>query len=459
MIIIKKYILTLLFIIMFISDLYSVTNYDSESQLLRASSGINEDDIKIVNGKTELSLFDTFAKAVYNTERLKIVGESYFQAKARKDQAFGAFLPYISLQGMYVLPTSLTGSSPAGFSGTNTGISVYARQNILTGLNEWGNYKGAGEDMNHSRTQMISNASILLLDVSSAFYNTLTFDHALSNSVEILNLYNRMREEQKRRVNLGRSRPSDLLRIDTQIFQLEAQIKETKNQLDSAKLTLATLAGITGNFKIEDRHNLPDLADIISHADEYAAKRIDVKAAKEDLERADTRLTAAMGGYLPNIYAQGAYSLASRSKSGNDYYAGLGVELPIFSGGIVNGKIREAESVKKQAELALSTVRRTALQDIVNAAKSYESSRNEIDAFKKALNAAQRNYQSVTEDYRRDRVTILDVLTSLTTLQSAKNDYEKAGLKCRFNRIWLGVAISEFNGDNIHLLNNIKNGD
>jgi len=450
--------LILLNLMLFFPDIYSADNSNVEAEILRSVSGINNDDIKAANSKTELTLFNAYAKAVYNTERLKISGESYFQASARKDQAFGAFLPYVSLQGMYVIPKSITSTAPASNNGSSTGVSVYARQNLFTGLNEWGSYKGADADLNHSRTLMLYNANLLLLDVSSAFYTILTLDHALKNNREILNLYTRMKDEQRRRVSLGKSRPSELLRIDSQVFQLEAQIKEAKNQLESAKLAFATLAGIDSSYELEDKHILPEIPDVSSRADEFAAKRADVKAAKEDLERADIKLTTALGGHLPNVYAQGAYSLLHRG-NGIDYYAGVGVELPLFSGGIVSGKIKEAESQKRQAELALSNIRRVARQDIINAARSCETSRDEAEAFRKALNAAQSNYQSVTEDYRRDRVTILDVLTSLTLLQSAKNDFEKAEFKYRFNRIWLGVATSEFSGENIHLLNNKQKGD
>ncbi len=452
----KKFFLTSLCILIFASDIYPEAQSVTESGILKNASGIGDDDVKSADSRTTLTLFDSYARAVYNTERLKIDGESYLQAKSRLDQAFGSFLPYLSLQGMYVLPRSIRSSGPAGSSGSSTGVSLYARQNIFTGLNQWGGYRGAESDMNQNLIQMQYNAGLLLLDVSSAFYNVLTLDHALKNNMEILKLYTRMKTEQKRRVSLGKSRTSDLLRIDSQVFQLEAQIKEIKNQLDSAKLAFATLAGIRNLYELNDDHYLPDLPDISSHADELSWKRADVKAARENLDRADIKLKTAIGGHLPEVYAQGTYSILSRNNIKNDYYAGIGFELPLFSGGIVSAKIKEAASEKRQAELALSNTRRLAEQDIINAAQSYETSRDEAEAFKKALDAAQSNYQAVTEDYSRDRVTILDVLTALTLLQSAKNDFEKIEFKCRFNRIWLGVATAEFSGESIHLLKNKK---
>jgi outer membrane protein TolC len=49
-------------------------------------------------------------------------------------------------------------------------------------------------------------------------------------------------------------------------------------------------------------------------------------------------------------------------------------------------------------------------------------------------------------------VTILDVLTSLTSLQNARDEFQRAELQVKLNRISLGVAINEFSGDKIRKL-------
>lgn len=427
---------------------------DTDKDILKEASGISESDYREAAASAKVSLFYAYTRAVIDTERLRIGREAFLQAKARKDQAFAAFLPYISLQGAYILPTTIKGTSIPSSSGSSTGISVYARQNILSGLNDLQAYQSAGYSEKFRRMELQNDAGRLLLDLANLFYNTLTLERGLQNSSEILKLYTRMRNELKRRVALGRSKSSDLLRIDTQIFQLEAQIKELKNRYDSLKRMFATMTGIPGDFTLDDSHSLGEIPDVEAGVDKFIAARWDVKIAGEELELGRIRLRTAYGGHLPTAYIQGAYTLMHRDPGPvNDYYAGLGVELPVFSGGEVNAKIREAESQLKQSELKLADIKRSARQEIIDAAKNYESSSDELEAYYKAYISAQNNYKAVSEDYNRDRVTILDLLTSLTTLQDAKNDYEKAKLKKRLNRIWLGVATSEFTGENIHLLN------
>ena len=426
---------------------------DNSNDILKTASGINIQDYREAASTDKITLFYAYTRAVMDTERLSINKKAFLQASAKKDQAFAAFLPYISLQGAYILPSSIRSTSIPTYSGSSTGISVYAKQTILSGLNDLEKYQSSGYEEKFRRMELQDDAGRLLLDLANIFYNTLTLERNLQSNNEILKLYSRMRSELKRRVALGRSKSSDLLRIDTQIFQLEAQIKELKNRYDSLKRMFATMTGITGDFSLDDSHTLNELTDIDSRLEKLVEGRWDVKLAGEELELGRIKLKTAYGGHLPSAYIQGAYTLTHRDPGPvNDYYAGLGVELPLYSGGEVNAKIREAESILKQAELKLSDVKRTARQEIVDAAKSYESSGEEFEAYRRALASARENYSAVTEDYNRDRVTILDLLTSLTTLQNARNDYEKALLKKRLNRIWLGVSTSEFNGENIHLL-------
>jgi hypothetical protein len=122
-----------IFIVTLIIPLVCYASNTSRETLLQEVSGVTDDDIdNAKNNLQSLSLFDAFALTVYNTEILKIGSESYFQAVMRKRQAFGSFLPYLALQGNYVIPTSIKGTSPAGSSGISTGVSLYGRQNIIT---------------------------------------------------------------------------------------------------------------------------------------------------------------------------------------------------------------------------------------------------------------------------------------------------------------------------------------
>ena len=443
------------FVIILTMPLVCLASDNSRETLLREVSGIT--DVDIANAKSnlqELSLFDAFALAVYNTEDLKIGSESYFQAIERKRQNFGNFLPYLAFQGNYVLPTSIKGSAPVSSSGLSSGISLYGRQNILSGLSEWGNYSLAGKDVELNKMQLSVMTNGLLLDVSAAYYSVLTLQDLYKSNTEILNLYKKTRAEIARRTSIGRSKVSDLLRVDTQVYQLEAQIKDIETILDSTKLALSFLTGVN-SYLLKDTFSFSEIPDAIEKADELLLTRPDVKFAGIMLEKANISYSVSIGGHLPNIYAHGAYSIYSRGP-GNDYYVGIGAELPIFEGGSAQAKIKEADSQKKAAEFNLTKVKKDAKQDIIDSAALVNVSKSQYDAYRKAYESSQKTYQAVMSDYTKDRVTVLDVLSSLTSLQSAKNDFEKINLTRKLYRIRLGIAIFEYAGENIKLIEGVK---
>ena len=58
----------------------------------------------------------------------------------------------------------------------------------------------------------------------------------------------------------------------------------------------------------------------------------------------------------------------------------------------------------------------------------------------------------MSNEYRLNQVTILDVLTSLTNLQTVRDDYERVLLQLKLNRVRLGIAVNEFTGEKIKIL-------
>jgi outer membrane protein len=308
--------------------------------------------------------------------------------------------------------------------------------------------------MELSRIQLSAITNNLLFDVSTAYYSVLTLQDLCKSNNEILSLYKQTRAEIARRTSIGRSKVSDLLRIDTQIYQLEAQIKDIETSLESTKLALSILTGID-SFSLKDTFNFSEKPDVIEKAEELLLKRPDVKFAGIMLEKAETSYLASMGEHLPNIYVQGAYSIYSRG-TGNDYYVGLGAELPIFQGGSAQARVREADSQKKAAELNLLKAKKTARQDIIDSAMLVNSCKSQYDAYQKAYEFSQKTYRAVMADYAKDRVTVLDVLSSLTNLQAAKNDFERVNLTRKLYRIKLGVALFEYAGENIRLIESNK---
>lgn len=409
--------------------------------LLQKASGITAGDIERASRKKEFTLFDCFAMAVYKTERLALGGESAVQAEARKRQAVGAFLPKISLRGSAVYTPHVTPSQ-------RTMASIYARQNLFTGLNEYYQLKSSSIDIRIREYQLRHDAGLLLLDVASAFYVFLQIRKSLDINRQILQSSSEMLGEQKRRAAIGRSRWSEVSRTSAQIRKVEAVIQALQADLESARLQLSTIAGLPADFTLAEQADFEKPDYLPGDLKKAVDRRWDVKAAIEQLESARAGARAAWGGHLPSAYVEGSYYLYQQEISGQDassvqardYIVSLGAELPLFSGGITAAKVKEAESIERAAGLALSRTLRFAAQDITDSYQRWENSKKEVEALKKVRESVEESNRMVMDEYRMRLVPVLDVLVSITALQSARDDYARAQFQNKLDYIRLEVA-------------------
>ncbi len=425
-------------------------------KMIRQATGVSDDDVKAASGKEKITLFDAYTLAVYNTERMAMEGENSVQSREKRLQAYTSFVPRLSLKAVKAFP----GLSREYLTSSRSMMSLYARLPLITGLDEVSGIRAAGSDLRINGYSLRHTAGLLLKDVAASYYSLLSIGKSLKNTEEIMELYLRTLTELRRRVAIGRSRQSEILRTNTQIFKLGADIVSLKNDLDHAKTAFRTVTGIEGDFSLEDGGDPP--APDYSPADFEAltAERWDVKAAREYVEYAKAGEMSAWGLHLPSAYLEGSYILfqdtirtsTSSPSRYRDYTLSLGVELPILGGDVTFAKVREARSVRRQADLALSGTVRSAGEELLDAYHNWESSGKGLDAYRKAYESADENFRTVSAEYKLNLVTILDLLTAINSLQSAREDYELAGLRLKLDRLNLAVAANEFSGDKISAL-------
>ncbi len=416
--------------------------------LLFEATGITRADIDRAVKKETLDLLDIYVLAVSSTERMAIEGEYALQADARRRQALGLFLPRVSLKATKPM-TEEDRTSP---STQRTSVSLYARQNLLTGLDEYSSFRGSTAEQRYRRLILSDSAGRLLLDAASVYLKALQIEKNLKNRGKTLEHYRGIAGELRRRVAVGRSRQSELLRTNSQIYKIKAEIESLQNGYAQARNSLSVISGVPQEKRLVEEVCLPPAPEMPRDKSKMIESRFDIKAAVEALDIARSKLLAAQGGHLPSIYLEGNYRLYQHYETGRDIYAGLGAELPIFSGGITSARVSEAASVRRQAELRLEQTRRVSRNEIEEAHSTYSSSMHAMESFKKALDAADNNYRAILGEYRLNLVTLLDVFSALTTLESARDDYERTVLENCLSRIRLGVATGEFYGKGINKL-------
>ena len=118
----------------------------------------------------------------------------------------------------------------------------------------------------------------------------------------------------------------------------------------------------------------------------------------------------------------------------------LSLTVPLYAGGGIQSRVREALSQQLQAELSLNQARRLAQQEVrtVHAAVVFDLAQR--DALEKSTEAARKSYEAQRQEYRLGLVTNLDVLQALTALQQNQRALDRVRFSAKLDFLRLQAA-------------------
>ncbi len=409
-------------------------------------TGLTSSDAQNAAKKNILNLWDVYTLAVERTESLASKYEDIEQADAQNQQAIASILPHIFLNDRRSWQSNdyVFGSSNSLFTPLGNTIYVSGTETLLTGLDQVAAIQGAGALLDQTRHLHRQEARDLLLAVARAFYGALQAQDTLQSKQEILKLTEETLKQEQKWKTIGRSRDSDVLNVEAQLAQINADLENAQNQLAQARESLAVLADLKPDQPLISEESAVPSAFSLNEVEARADDRSDVLAARSGIALADAQLLQAHGEHLPSLAFQGQYFLQQDGGSPTpNWNFQLVASLPLFEGGAILAHERSAASKKRQAEMQYTLARRQAHQDIREAYQSLASSLRQVSAYDKALNAAQKDYAAVERDRKLALNTNLDVLQSLTQLQNAKSNYNHAHYQALMSWLWLGVATGE----------------
>ena len=186
---------------------------------------------------------------------------------------------------------------------------------------------------------------------------------------------------------------------------------------------------------------MPDTLEPISAYLAGIPNRPDVHAAQQRLIAASEGIAIARGEHYPSLDLNANYYLQRPGYLRDSKWdVQLQLTIPLYAGGSVQSKVREAGAQRNQAELTQSQVLRLADQEIRSLYQSVSSNLSQLQALAKATQAAKKNYAAQLRDYRLGLVTNLDVLQSLTAYQQNQRSLDHTRLTTKSNYLQLLAA-------------------
>ncbi|MBP9699280.1 MAG: TolC family protein, partial [Elusimicrobia bacterium] len=172
-----------------------------------------------------------------------------------------------------------------------------------------------------------------------------------------------------------------------------------------------------------------------------AARRPDVEAQRQEAAGQEYRVRYEKGFYWPSLNFSGNYYTQRPTLfEPVNWDMALNLSVPLFQGGSVAARVRDAQSGLIQAQLSLSYLERQIQSDVKKAYSAWTASLDESDALQQAYYAAKKSYDAQKREYRLGLVTNLDVLNATNLMQTAKRAWDDAQVDVQRRYVALIVA-------------------
>ena len=211
---------------------------------------------------------------------------------------------------------------------------------------------------------------------------------------------------------------------------------------------------------------LPQPADMTKWVEMAETGAITVQVSQASLEVARQEIQRQRAGHYPTLdlvatrgrsSVTGATTSSTGGSDGNSNTVGFSLTVPLFAGGAVMSKDREAVALKEKALADLDTARRSAALSARQAYLGVTSGLAQVKAYEAALTSSTSAVDSTKLGYEVGVRINIDVLNAQTQLFDTKQKLAKARLDTLGALLKLKAAAGTLNEDDLQAVNALLN--
>ena len=388
----------------------------------------------------------TIASAQY---ALDAVTEKIPQARAN-------LLPVAALtgnDGNTRADTEFTGVPPVDRNMKSWGWTLQLTQPLLRADTIYA-YKESGYLVEQAEAQYAQAKQDLLVRVAQAYFAVNVAQDAIGAADAQVAALEEQLAQVTRGVKLGTHSQTDTDDTKSRLGSARSQRVSAQNDLESARAELEKIVGA----RIENLATLqpeltpppPSPADPRSWMDQARSANPAVIAQHAALEAARQDIKRNRAGHLPtlDLVANVGSNYASHSLTTPDDFStratqhevGVQLNVPIYSGGAINSKVREATATMLKAESDLEAASRQAATDAQQAYAGVMNGLAQVEALNTAVESGQSAVKGNRAGYKLGIRINVDVLNAQQQLFSAERDLSKARYEALLQGLKLKAA-------------------
>ncbi|MBK1642154.1 type I secretion protein TolC [Chromatium okenii] len=397
-------------------------------------------------------LIQIYDIAVENDPALREAEQTLFATRELKPQAQALLLPSVAVSGeVQQQNVESTGNGTYGrFDRTDRYSTQNAqavfKQSVFNRAN-WMTLQQSDHIIAQAEAEYRNTQIELMVKTTEAYFNVLRAADAVTVQEALLRANERQLEQSKQRFEVGLVAITDVNESQAAFDRSRADVITSKNVLNRV---WEALRAIVGPIKLPLARlgeqlplSPPEPNDITTWAETALRGNFGIIAASEAANAAKGKIDIERSGHYPTVSMQAGYDL---SRSGAEYntdadtgFVGLSVNVPIFQGGSVTSRTRQAGFQYRAAQDRLDQVRRLVDQQVKDAFRGILTSIEDIRARQAAVVSARSALESTQAGLEVGTRTQVDVLNAQRNLFQAEFDYMDA----RYNYIINGVKLHQ----------------
>ena len=387
-------------------------------------------------------LMDVYRDAQRNDPVVAAARASWEATQERVPQARAGLLPNVAL----------TASTNANYFGADVnsnphvtvdrsfgfgGLTVSAAQPLYRYANTVA-YSEAVQQVQQADYTLASAKQDLILRVAQAYFDVLLAQFTIELAESQKAAVSEQLAQAKRNFEVGVATITDTNEAQAKYDAIVAQEIGARNDLENKRTALRAIIGrAPGELKplgpgFEPMVPSPDSPD--AWVERALGDNLNVRIAQYNADIATLEIERQRAGKLPtvdlvaSVNAQAFNATVNSPFAGNQRQATIGVaiNMPLYQGGFVESKVREAYALQDAARYNLEVARRNALFAAQTGFSGVTSAAASVKAFEQALVSAQTAYESNKSGQEVGVRTNLDVLNTQQNVFQARHDLAQA---------------------------------
>jgi outer membrane protein len=303
----------------------------------------------------------------------------------------------------------------------------------------------------------------LMVRISDRYFNVLAAQDNLEFAGAEKNALARQLDQTQQRFNVGLIAITDVQEAKAGYDQSVAQEIDAQRQLDDAHQALREFAGeISEHLAIlSDKLPLitPEPADVEQWSNVALKQNIKLASAQAATRIAQQEIEVQQAGHLPTLDVIGSHGTTASGggrfgdTQTTDSAIGMQMNLPIYEGGFVQSRTREAEHKHEAAVDQEEQQRRLVIRTCRDAYRGVLSGISQVQALQQAVVSQQTALEATQAGFEVGTRTTVDVVTQERQLFGAKRDYAKARYDYLLNTLRLKEAAGTLSPVDLNTIN------